>query len=144
MKNVARTFRWSRRLRMRIVLLRTRRSHLSQSSRLIACARLWTQNQSSKSIESAFFIAGYSRLGSQRAYRSPLKNFTNAINDARFVMTKYCGNARTQNQSSKSIESAFFIAGLFAARLPTRISFAAQKLHERDQRRQVRDDKILR
>src|ERR1051326_4364742 len=56
MKNVARTLRWSNRLRMRIVLLRTRRSHWSHSSRLIACARLCTQNQSSRSIESAFFI----------------------------------------------------------------------------------------
>src|SRR5687767_1727616 len=41
--------------------------------------------------------AVYSRLGSQRVYLSPVKNLTNAINDARFVITKYCGNASRLN-----------------------------------------------
>src|SRR5262245_17346414 len=41
--------------------------------------------------------AVYSRLGSQRVYLSPVKNLTNAINEARFVITKYCSNATRLN-----------------------------------------------
>src|SRR5215216_5506544 len=55
---------------MRVVLRRTRRSHLSQSSRLITPARLWTQNQSSRSIDKAFFII---HCGSAALTQLPLR-----------------------------------------------------------------------